>query len=83
MNLIQKALFIGATAYIGIILLQLFENVSISIQAAGAAIILALAIIVISIKNEAAMKKYEMIILWCCVLLFGLYAILTLGGLLW
>jgi hypothetical protein len=83
MNLIQKTLFIGATAYIGIILLQLFENVSIRIQAAGAAILLALAIVVISIQNEAAMKKYEMIILWCCVLLFGLYSILTLGGLLW
>jgi hypothetical protein len=83
MSVIRGALFIGALAYIAVALLELAATASVVTQAIVVGIFLAATIALTVLKDELALKRYEMTLLWMCVLLFGAYAALSYGGGAW
>ncbi len=83
MSVIRGALFIGALAYIAVALLELMATASVVVQGTVAGLFLAATIALTLLKDEIALKRYEMSLLWMCVLLFGAYAVLSYGGGAW
>jgi uncharacterized membrane protein len=83
MSVIRGALFIGALAYIAVALLELMATASVAVQAIVAGIFLAATIALTLLNDEIPLKRYEMSLLWMCVLLFGAYAVLSYGGVAW
>jgi hypothetical protein len=83
MSLIRGALFAGALAYIAVALLEFTATASVEVQAIIAGLLLAATIALTLFKDEIALKRYEMTLLWMCVLLFGAYAALRYGGGAW
>jgi len=83
MSLIRGVLFTGALAYIAVALLELMATASVEIQAIVAGLFLAATIALTLVKDEIALKRYEMTLLWMCVFLFGAYAALSYGGGAW
>jgi hypothetical protein len=83
MSVIRGALFIGALAYIAVALLELMATASVGIQAIVAGLLLAATIALTLLNDEIALKRYEISLLWMCVLLFGAYAALSYGGGVW
>ena len=83
MSLIRTILIAGASAYIVIALIQALENQAVGFQAAAAVLLLAFAGAITLVRNEIALKKGEMALVWGCILLFCAYALIRAGGLLW
>lgn len=83
MSVIRRALFLGALAYIAVALLEVAATASVTLQAIVAALLLAATIALTLQNDELALKRYEMALLWICVLLFGTYAALSYGGWAW
>jgi hypothetical protein len=83
MSVIRGALFIGALAYIAVALLELMATASVGVQAIVAGLLLAATIALTLLNDEIALKRYEISLLWMCVLLFGAYAALSYGGGVW
>ncbi|HDR74275.1 MAG TPA: hypothetical protein ENN85_10295 [Methanoculleus sp.] len=83
MSLIRGVLFAGALAYIAVALLELAATASIAMQAIAAGVFLAATIALTVVRDEIALKRYEMALLWICVLLFGAYTIAGYGGGAW
>jgi hypothetical protein len=80
MNLIRNLLTAGAITYIAIALWQMAVHTGVTVQ--GMAIILLLAGVtaVFWVADESMVKRFEMALLWCMVLLFGLYLALSSLG---
>jgi hypothetical protein len=83
MSVIRGALFIGALAYIAVALLELMATASVGVQAIVAGLFLAATIALTLLNDEITLKRYEISLLWMCVLLFGAYAALSYGGGVW
>ena len=81
MNLIQNGITIGAVFYIAVALVQMSEHSLILPEGAGIAVLLTIAAVITWIQDESGLKRLEMNLLWLCILIFGIYAILRYGGL--
>jgi UDP-N-acetylmuramyl pentapeptide phosphotransferase/UDP-N-acetylglucosamine-1-phosphate transferase len=75
------ALMGGATVYAGIVIVQLIENGEVRLQALGALFLLCVSALITWADDEHRLKRYEMVLLWICVLTFSVYTILRTGGL--
>ena len=80
MTHIKKILTAGLVAYLVIAAWQVISHPEIVAQALGLGILFIILVAIAWITDEAILKKAEMLILWICVGLFGLYAILVAGG---
>jgi hypothetical protein len=80
MNLIRVALAGGALVYAVLFGIELIRGHILWQALLGIAAVTVLALLPFT-KNEHQLHDGEMIALWTCILLFGLYAILKSGGL--
>ncbi|TAJ44099.1 hypothetical protein [Methanofollis fontis] len=80
MSVIQNAIAGGAAVYALILLIQALEQPSVSVGALAAALLLAVAGSLLWTGNGHRLKTMEMTLLWGCVGLFGIYGLLSLGG---
>lgn len=80
MTQIKKILTGGLFVYIIIAVWQTILHPEISIQALVLGIIFIILTGIAWISDEEKLKRAEMGILWICVVLFALYAILVAGG---
>lgn len=80
MNLIRNLLTAGAIAYIVIALWQMAVHTGVTVQGIAIALLLAGVTAVFWIADESLVKRFEMALLWCMVLLFGLYMALAMLG---
>jgi hypothetical protein len=83
MSLIRGVLFVGALVYIAVAMLELIATATVELQAIVVGLFLAATIGLTFVQNEIALKRYEMTLLWTCVLLFGAYLALSYGGGAW
>ncbi len=77
---IKKILTGGLIAYLIIAVWQVISHPEISLQALALGVVLIILTGIAWISDEEILKKTEMVILWICVGLFGLYAMLVVGG---
>ncbi|PWR72458.1 hypothetical protein ACKUB1_03835 [Methanospirillum stamsii] len=80
MNLIRTTLLTGALIYGLIFIVELIRGHILLQAIIGVILILGLAALPFS-KEEHLLHNGEMVAVWTCILLFGLYAILKSGGL--
>ena len=80
MTHIRTILSAGLIAYLLIAFWQVLLNPAIYVQALVLGLFLAVLTAIAWISDEEKLKKAEMGILWICVGLFGLYALLVAGG---
>ena len=78
--MIRELLTIGAGLYIVIAIVQAAENPAVL----AGSVVLVLLLVVVSmlawLRDKELVKRYEMIMVWCSILLFLLYALIQLGG---
>lgn len=74
-NSIFKAVIIGAIFYIALILVEGALHPSVLLPGVIGAVVLALLATVFGLKNEHAVHKGEVIVLWTMVLLFVAYGL--------
>ncbi|MCA1916084.1 hypothetical protein [Methanospirillum hungatei] len=79
MNLIRIALAGGALVYAVLFGIELIRGHVLWQAVVGIIAVAALALLPLT-KNEHQLHDGEMIAVWTCILLFGLYAILKSGG---
>jgi len=77
---IKKILTGGLIAYLCIALWQVISHPEVSLQALALGVFLIILTGIAWISDEEMLKRTEMVILWICVGLFGLYAMLVAGG---
>ncbi|MDK2975047.1 MAG: hypothetical protein PWP08_1418 [Methanofollis sp.] len=71
----------GGVAFYGVVMvIQALQRPSAAAGAIAAAFLLAAAGILLWSKDEHRLKTVEMAVLWCCVALFLIYGLLTVGG---
>ena len=80
MTQIKTVLTGGLVVYLAIAIWQVLLNPGVAMQAAGLGIIFIVLTGIAWISDETRMKQIEMGILWICIGLFALYAILVAGG---
>lgn len=80
MNLIRLILFCAGLGYTGIFIAELIHGHVFWQAILGAAVTVFLSLLPFSREKEH-LHTGEMALLWICILLFGLYAILKSGGL--
>jgi len=80
MTQIKTVLTGGLVVYLAIAIWQVLLNPGVAIQAAGLGIVFIVLTGIAWISDETRMKQIEMGILWICIGLFALYAILVAGG---
>lgn len=80
MTQIKTVLTGGLCVYLGIAAWQVLLNPAVTIQAAGLGVLFIVLTGIAWISDEERMKQIEMGILWICVGLFALYAVLVAGG---
>ena len=78
--MIREVLTIGAVFYVLLAILQAGENSLILLESAVLVLFLIVVSVLVWLRNEGVVKRYEMVLVWCGVLLFLLYALLWLGG---
>jgi hypothetical protein len=75
MNLIRNLLTAGAITYIVIALWQMAVHTGITVQTIAIILLLAGVTGVFWVSDESLVKRFEMALIWCMVLLFGLYLV--------
>jgi len=80
MTQIKTILTGGLVVYLAIAIWQVLLNPGVAMQAAGLGIVFIVLTGIAWISDETRMKQIEMGILWICIGLFALYAILVAGG---
>jgi hypothetical protein len=78
--MIREVLTIGAVFYVLLAILQAGENSLILLESAVLVLFLIIVSVLVWLRDEGVVKRYEMVLVWCGVLLFLLYALLWLGG---
>jgi hypothetical protein len=78
--MIREVLTIGAVFYVLLAILQAGENSLILLESVVLVLFLIVVSVLVWLRNEGVVKRYEMVLVWCGVLLFLLYALLWLGG---
>lgn len=77
---IKQILTGGLISYLLIAVWQVISHPEVSLQALSLGVVLVILTGIAWISDEEMLKKTEMVILWICVVLFGLYASLVAGG---
>ena len=77
---IKKILTLGLIVYLCLAVWQGMSHPEISIQVLVLSLIFVILTIITWITDVQRLKKAEMGILWICVGLFGVYAVLVAGG---
>ena len=77
---IKKILTLGLIAYLCLAVWQLLSHPEIYLQVLALSVFLIILTVITLITDEERLKKAEMAILWVCVGMFGLYAVLVAGG---
>jgi Ca2+/Na+ antiporter len=77
---LRYALAAGVFVYGAITLVQLVQNEAVHLQAIAVLAVLCVAMLVSWGNDEHRMRRYEMILLWVCVLAFSAYTLLRIGG---
>ncbi len=80
MTKIRTILSAGLVAYLLIAVWQVLLHPEVYLQALLIGVVLIILTVIAWITDEERLKEAEMGILWICVGLFGLYAILVAGG---
>ncbi|KAF1074810.1 hypothetical protein [Methanogenium sp. MK-MG] len=80
MTQIKKILAGGLIAYLFIAVWQVMLHPEISVQAFALGLIFIILTGIAWMSDEEHLKKAEMGILWICIGLFALYAVLVAGG---
>ncbi|NLZ31012.1 MAG: hypothetical protein GX885_09775 [Methanomicrobiales archaeon] len=80
MNVIRLLLAAGSIFYAGIFLVQVVQNGSVAYQALAGIILLIAVAALAWMRDELALKRYEMGLLWVMVLGFLVYAVAHLFG---
>ena len=80
MTKIKTILTGGLAVYLLIAVWQAFINPGIAIQAAALGVLFIVLTGIAWVSDENRIKKIEMGILWLCIGLFALYAVLVAGG---
>ena len=80
MTKIRTILTGGLIAYLLIALWQVILHPEMYVQALALGVVLLILTGIAWISDEERLKQTEMVILWICIGLFGLYAILIAGG---
>jgi hypothetical protein len=78
--MIREVLTIGAVFYVLLAILQAGENSLILLESVVLVLFLIVVSVLVWLRDEGVVKRYEMVLVWCGVLLFLLYALLWLGG---
>ena len=81
MSFLRMAMGAGVLAYALVAIVQVVEKTSVQVQAGGILLLFLFAALVTRARDVAALKRYEMALLWGCVLFFSVYAVLAAGGL--
>jgi Ca2+/Na+ antiporter len=81
MSTLRVAVAAGAFLYGAIAIVQLVQHETVRVQALAVLLVLCVAAYVTWAHDEHRLKRYEMVLLWICVLTFSLYAGLRIGGL--
>lgn len=79
---IGPVLVAGAVVYILIVVWQAAVHPAVIPEAAAIAVLLGGFCSVFAIKNPEMMKRGEIAVVWICILLFALYCLLRIGGIL-
>lgn len=82
MNKTGAVLVAGAAFYVAIAFWQSVINPAIIPEAGAIAVLLGGFSSLLAVKNPEMIKKGEIISIWICILLFAVYGILKIGGLL-
>jgi hypothetical protein len=77
---IKKILTLGLVVYLGLAVWQVLSHPEVFIQVLALSLIFIILTIITWITDVKRLKKAEMGILWVCVGLFGVYAVLVAGG---
>lgn len=80
MTQIKTVLTGGLVVYLAIAIWQVILNPTVALQAAGLGVLFIILTGIAWISDEERMKQIEMGILWICIGLFALYAVLVAGG---
>lgn len=80
MTHIKKILTTGLVVYLFIAAWQVFLHPEMYLQALALGLLFVILVAITWITDEEHLKKAEMGILWICIGLFGLYAVLVAGG---
>jgi FtsH-binding integral membrane protein len=80
MTQIKNILTAGLVVYLLIAVWQGTSRPEIFLQALALGVLLIILTGIAWISDEEVLKRTEMVILWICVGLFGLYAMLVAGG---
>ncbi|MEG3056743.1 MAG: hypothetical protein RQM90_12200 [Methanoculleus sp.] len=80
MNVIRLLITAGSALYVGIFLVQIVQNASVTNQALAGIILLGAIVALTWMRDELALKRYEMGLLWVMVLGFLVYAVAHLFG---
>jgi|GEM_PF-3964925 len=79
MNLIKKVLLLAGIIYGVLFIIELAEGHILWQGLVGIGILIFFSCLP-EVKKEHSLHKGEMIVIWTCILLFGIYAILKSGG---
>lgn len=79
---IGPVIVIGAVVYIAIAVWQAVVNPGVIPEAAAIAVLLGVFCSLLAINNPYVMKKGEIAAVWTCILLFAVYGLLRIGGIL-
>ncbi|NQS73527.1 MAG: hypothetical protein HQP72_03915 [Methanoculleus sp.] len=80
MNVIRLLITAGSALYVGIFLVQIVQNESVADQALAGIVLLGAIVALTWMRDELALKRYEMGLLWVMVLGFLVYAVAHLFG---
>jgi len=80
--MIKEFILAGGILYILLDGIQVLERPSINMQGLAVAILVLAASSVFYYQETEPLKKWEYIMVWCAVMLFVVYGVLTLGGIL-
>lgn len=80
MTHLQKILTAGLIAYLCLAVWQVLSYPEIYLQVLALSIFLVILTVITWMTDEERLKKVEMAVIWVCVGMFGLYAILVAGG---
>jgi hypothetical protein len=78
--MIREVLTIGAVFYVLLAILQAGENSLILLESVVLVLFLIVVSVLVWLRDEGVVKRYEMVLVWFGVILFLLYALLWLGG---
>lgn len=82
MTQIKTVLTGGLVVYLLIAVWQVIINPGVAVQAAAIGVLFIVLTGISWISDEKRMKQIEMGVLWICIGLFALYAVLVAGGVL-